>query len=56
MKQDTQIRILKQLLSYVEAKGNHDAGCQVLNPVSTYTSPELARREWQTFFAGTRRS
>jgi len=52
MKQDTEIRILKQLLSYVETKGNHDAGCQVLNPVSTYTSPELARREWQTFFRG----
>ena len=50
MKQDTQIRILKEPLERVADKSNHDAGCQVLNPVSSYTSPELARHEWQAFF------
>ena len=28
-----------------------DAGCQVRNPVSAYTCPDLAEREWQAFFS-----
>lgn len=50
MQHDTQVRLLNELLDRVEQKRNHDAGCTVLNPVSAYTSTELAAREWDLFF------
>lgn len=50
MQHELQVRILKQLLEQVEAQANHDAGRQVLNPVTAYTCSDRARDEWRTFF------
>ncbi len=50
MLQEDQVRILKALLARLANGTTHDAGYQVENPVSAYTLPELAQREWQTFF------
>ncbi len=50
MEQALQISLLKTLLHRLEHGENHDAGCQVVNPATVYTAPDLAQREWQTFF------
>lgn len=50
MHRTEQIRILEELLRQVEGGGNADAGQQLKNPTAVYADPELAAREWRTFF------
>ena len=50
MDQQEQIRVIEGLLRHRDEGTNVDAGCQVRNPVSAYTSPEIAANEWQSFF------
>ena len=50
MRHSEQIRILENLMQHLDNDTNVDAGCQVRNPVSSYTSTEIAEREWQSFF------
>lgn len=50
MQHKEQVRIIRGLLDHLDAKTNVDAGGQVRNPVSSYTSPEMAGQEWQQFF------
>ncbi len=37
-------------MNYLDTDTNVDAGGQVRNPVSSYTCPQMAEQEWQTFF------
>ncbi len=50
MEQQEQIRVIRGLLSHLDNGTNVDAGGQVRNPVSSYTSQEIAGKEWQQFF------
>lgn len=50
MNHETQVRIMKELLRQLDEKVNVDAGVQYRNPTSSYTCPDLAKREWETFF------
>ena len=50
MRKEDQVRLIEALMEKLDSGVNVDAGCQVRNPVSAYTSPELAQREWQAFF------
>ncbi len=50
MQRATQIDILKELMRQLDEQVNIDAGVLYRNPTSAYTSPELARDEWQHFF------
>ncbi len=50
MKQDTTIRIIKELMSQLDENRNIDAGAQYRLPTSDYVCPDLAKREWNSFF------
>ncbi len=50
MEHEEQIRIVEALMAHLDQGTTVDAGCQVRNPVSSYTAPDLAEREWQAFF------
>jgi len=50
MQRETELKILRELVRQLEQKVNVDAGRQLKNPTSSYTCPELAAQEWQTFF------
>ena len=50
MRHEEQVRILEGLMKHLDEGTNVDAGRQVRNPVANYASPELAAREWETFF------
>lgn len=50
MRHDVQIEVLKELMGQLDAGVNADAGGVARCPASTYTSRELAAREWRTFF------
>ncbi len=50
MEQAQQIRIIKGLMTHLDRGTNVDAGGQVRNPVSGYTCPDRASREWDVFF------
>ena len=50
MQRPEQIRVLKELLGHIDAGTNVDAGGQLHNPASAYTSVQLAEEEWQNFF------
>lgn len=50
MERVKQIEILKELMSQVDEKRNVDAGTMLENPVSSYTCPDMAAREWEIFF------
>ncbi|MDA0954669.1 MAG: aromatic ring-hydroxylating dioxygenase subunit alpha [Proteobacteria bacterium] len=50
MEKQEQIRVIKGLMSHLDNGTNVDAGGQVRNPVSAYTSHEIAREEWRAFF------
>ncbi|MEC7489875.1 MAG: aromatic ring-hydroxylating dioxygenase subunit alpha [Pseudomonadota bacterium] len=52
MEQATQIRILTDLIRMLDSGENVDAGVMYRNPTSVYTCPDLAAREWQSFFWG----
>ncbi|NKC00607.1 MAG: Rieske 2Fe-2S domain-containing protein [Pseudomonadales bacterium] len=44
------IRIIEGLLTHLDNDTNVDAGVQLKNPVSAYTSRDIAAHEWQQFF------
>ncbi len=48
--QQETIRVIEDLMRHLDQGTNVDAGVQLKNPVSAYTSPEIAAREWQSFF------
>lgn len=50
MKHEKQVEILRELLRQLDEKVNVDAGVMFKNPTSVYTCPDLAKREWETFF------
>ncbi|MGI9323790.1 MAG: aromatic ring-hydroxylating oxygenase subunit alpha [Pseudomonadales bacterium] len=52
MRHDQQVRILKELMRQLDHGVNADAGGLRKNPVSAYTCPELAEKEWLSFFRG----
>ena len=52
MRRKEQIRVLKQLLRHIDEGTNVDAGGVRRNPSWVYSCPELAAKEWQTFFRG----
>jgi len=50
MQHDTQIRLIEEMLARLDAGVNIDEGGIRRNPTSVYTDPDLAKREWNTFF------
>ena len=52
MRHPVQVEVLSELMAPLDAGVNADAGGVLRVPASTYTCPDLARREWQTFFRG----
>jgi phenylpropionate dioxygenase-like ring-hydroxylating dioxygenase large terminal subunit len=50
MEQQETIRVIKGLMHYLDTGTNVDAGGQVRNPVSSYTCPDIASKEWQRLF------
>jgi phenylpropionate dioxygenase-like ring-hydroxylating dioxygenase large terminal subunit len=52
MEHGDQVRLLKVLMDHLDKGTNVDAGGQRRNPASAYTCPDLAQREWETFFRG----
>ena len=50
MRKEEQIGLIEALMAKLDSGTTVDAGCQVRNPVSAYTCPEIAEREWQAFF------
>ena len=50
MEHAKQVEVLKELMSQIDEKRNVDAGVMVENPVASYTCPDMAAREWETFF------
>ena len=50
LRQQETIRVIEDLMRHLDQGTNVDAGVQLKNPVSAYTSPEIAAREWQSFF------
>ena len=52
MKHAVQVEVLSELLQQLDAGVNADAGGVRAVPASTYTCPDIARQEWETFFRG----
>ena len=52
MRHETQVELIKVLLSHLDAGTNVDAGETFVNNISTYTDPEQAEREWNEWFVG----
>ncbi len=50
MKRETELELLSELLGQLEAGRNVDAGVRYRVPTDAYVDPDLARREWHTFF------
>jgi phenylpropionate dioxygenase-like ring-hydroxylating dioxygenase large terminal subunit len=50
MQREEQIRVIRGLMAHLDNDTNVDAGGFMRNPVSTYTCPERAAREWESFF------
>ncbi len=50
MEHAEQVRVLRGLMNYLDTDTNVDAGGQVRNPVSSYTCPDIAKKEWEGFF------
>lgn len=44
------VRVVQGLPDYLDNGTNVDAGVQLKNPVTAYSCPDIAAREWQTFF------
>jgi len=51
MRHEEQVRLINELLARLDSGTNVDAGGLRRSPVTTYTDPELATREWTEFFA-----
>ncbi len=52
MQHETQVRILRELFRQLDNDVNVDAGEQLRQPTSVYTSPAVAEREWERLFRG----
>jgi phenylpropionate dioxygenase-like ring-hydroxylating dioxygenase large terminal subunit len=52
MDQLLQVKILKELMQQLDDGKNIDAGVQYKMPTTSYVCPELAEKEWETFFQG----
>jgi len=50
MKKDEQVRLLKLLMQRLDDGTTVDAGRMLKNPTSVYTCPDMAQKEWETFF------
>jgi phenylpropionate dioxygenase-like ring-hydroxylating dioxygenase large terminal subunit len=50
MERQEQIRVLKEIIGRLDDGTNVDAGGIRHNPTWVYTCPELAEKEWQTFY------
>ncbi|MDA0823428.1 MAG: aromatic ring-hydroxylating dioxygenase subunit alpha [Proteobacteria bacterium] len=50
MKHADQVRLLEELMDKVVSGTNVNSGVTLKNPTKSYWCPELAEREWQTFF------
>ncbi|MEM7412018.1 MAG: SRPBCC family protein [Myxococcota bacterium] len=50
MKREVELSILKELMSQLDEQRNVDAGVGYRQPTSVYTCPEIADREWESFF------
>jgi phenylpropionate dioxygenase-like ring-hydroxylating dioxygenase large terminal subunit len=50
MEQSLQVEILKELMQQLDEGKNIDAGIQYRQPTSSYVCPDLAAKEWDTFF------
>ena len=50
MQRDEQVRLLKGLISHLDANTNVDAGGLMENPAETYTCEKRFAEEWNTFF------
>lgn len=50
MRHETAVSLIKELMDKLERGVNVDAGGIRKNPVSSYTCPDLAAKEWESFF------
>ena len=50
MKQETEIGVLRELLHQLDEGRNVDAGVRYRVPTDDYVDPQLAEREWSSFF------
>ena len=50
MERHEQIRVLKEIIRRLDEGTNVDAGGIRRNPTWVYTCPDLAKREWETFY------
>lgn len=52
MKQESQVELIKELLTMIDEQRAPDAGRMLSNPTSSYVSADLAEQEWKTLFQG----
>jgi phenylpropionate dioxygenase-like ring-hydroxylating dioxygenase large terminal subunit len=52
LRREEQVRVIEGLMKHLDEGTNVDAGRQLRNPMSSYTCPEMAAREWEQFFQG----
>lgn len=52
MEHKLQVEILKELMQQLDEGKNIDAGVQYKMPTTSYVCPDLAAKEWATFFQG----
>jgi len=52
MEKKEQIRLLREVMQRLDEGTNVDAGGIVHNPTWVYTCPDLAKREWESFYRG----
>lgn len=52
MEHALQVEILKELMQQLDEGKNIDAGVQYKMPTTSYVCPDLAAKEWETFFQG----
>jgi hypothetical protein len=50
MEQTLQVEILKQFMQQLDEGKNIDAGVQYRLPTKSYVCPEIAAKEWHSFF------
>lgn len=50
MRHDVQVRLIEEMLERLDSGTNIDEGGIRKNPTTSYVDPELAEKEWNTFF------
>jgi phenylpropionate dioxygenase-like ring-hydroxylating dioxygenase large terminal subunit len=50
VEREEQIRVIEGLMKHLDGDTNVDAGRQLRNPVTSYTCPDIAEKEWESFF------